>query len=224
MTNKVKNSIVYWATDSMSAAICVAKGSKSATTQQLVFEITQLCMEIGVTVVPLHLKREDPRIVQADEGSKTPDSDNWSIDEVSFNKLHAIFHFDFDLFASQDNARVPRFCSLYYQPLAEAVEAWSIPWGSLGMLWVCPPVSELIMFHHRLLKTKCKGVLCMPLWSTASFYPFYFDNTGTPRPPFMFIWKWSPYIVQNEGARHTPLFGHTNFPFVALYFDTCNTV
>ncbi len=212
---------VYWVTDSKTATICVEKGSKSAPTQTIVFDIAKCCKDIQVHVIPVHLRREDPRLQEADKGSKTADSDNWSIDYYSFRDLHEIFQFEFDMFASHDNAKVPKFCSLYFQEAAQATEAWSLDWTHCGMLWLCPPVSLLIKVHDRILRSPCKGVLCMPMWVTATYYTFYFDKNNSPRKPFSLVKEWHPYIVQNEGAKHTPLFGKTPFAFVALQFNTC---
>lgn len=221
-TNQLLPTSIYWATDSSSAAACVAKGSKSPKVQEIVFEIAQLCMRTGTQVTPLHLRREDPRIQLADEGSKVLDTDNWSIDYYSFQDLHAQFHFEFDLFASHDNAKVSRYCSLYHGPFAQAIEAWSLDWSALPMLWICPPVSQLVRVQHRIRQSPCEGVVCLPLWKTATYFPFFFDNNGAAKSPFRVVKMWHPYIVQNEGATNTPLFGITAFQFVALHFCTKN--
>lgn len=211
---------IYWATDSSAAASCIQKGSKSAEVQQIVFNIVKECMLTGLQVIPLHLRREDPRIALADAGSKVPDTDNWSIDYYSFQQLNEHFHFEFDLFASHDNTKLPRYCSLYYQPAAQALEAWSLDWSQLPMLWICPPVSQLAKVHHRIIESACEGVVCLPMWPTASFFTFFFDIAESPKHPFKLFKKWHPYIVQNEGATNTPLFGKTPFAFAALYFCT----
>lgn len=170
-------------------------------------------------VQPIHLKREDPRIQLADAGSKTLDTDNWSVDQQSFDELDEQVKFDIDLFADAKNKKVKCFCSLYYDPLAHAVNAFSIPWGNLGYLWLCPPVSLLPAVFHRIMQSSCKGMLILPLWSTANFHNLFFDPQGDPRPPFCLARKWHPFIVQNENASDTALFGYTKFQFVALYFN-----
>ncbi len=106
---------VYWATDSQSATFCIERGSRKQQIQEIIFEITTICKDLDVHITPIHLLREDPRIMLADEGSKTPNSDNWSVDAVSFQQLHEEVGFQADLFASQENARVPAFCSLSFQ-------------------------------------------------------------------------------------------------------------
>jgi hypothetical protein len=208
---------IYWATDSQAAVACVLKGSRKPETQEWAFKIALLASELGTQIIPVHLRREDPRIQKADEGSKGLNTDNWSIDAFSFDQLNQVYNFDFDVFASFGNAKVPRFCSLFYHESAQAVEAFSLSWSQLGMLWVCPPVSLLIQVYHKICSSVCKGVLVLPMWKTASFYSFFFEG-DIPRPPFALIKQWHPYIIQNEGARNTPLFGITPFMFAALYF------
>ncbi len=220
VTNQLLQSVVYWITDSRSASICVEKGSRKREVQTLVFEVATICKELKIQIVPIHLRREDPRIEQADEGSKTANTDNWSIDEASFQELQATYNFDYDLFASYDNAKVSNYCSQYYQAAASNLEAWSLDWEKLGMMWVCPPVSELINVAKRITTSRCRGVLCMPLWKTATYYAVYFDSFGNIKEPFVIVKVWHPYITQNEGARNTPLWGHTQFPFAALFFCT----
>ncbi len=219
-TSQLSESVVYWLTDSRSASICVEKGSRKSDVQAIVFEVATICKDLQIQIVPIHLRREDPRIEKADEGSKSANTDNWSIDDSSFQELQDVYAFEYDLFASYDNAKVANYCSQYYQVSANDIEAWSLNWANLGMLWICPPVSELINVAKRIVQVKCKGVVCMPVWKTATYYAIYFDSGGRARHPFTLVKMWHPYITQNEGARNTPLFGKTQFPFAALYFCT----
>lgn len=69
------------------------------------------------------------------------------------------------------------------------------------------------------MESQVERVLIFPLWKTASYYNIFFKNES-PKQPFILIETWSPYIVQNENARNTALFGQVPFSFVALYFDT----
>ncbi len=213
------NKSIYWATDSTNAVHFISKGSRKPGIQEIVFEICCLATLRGLNIIPLHLLREDPRIELADQGSKTPDSDNWSIDEESFFELNNQFDFHIDVFAAHDNNKLPIFCSYYYHPDAYATEAFSLNWGNFGCMWLCPPVSLLIKTHKRIIAAKCRGVICFPVWTTATFYNFFFDAQGNPKPPYKLVKMWHPYIIQNEGARNTALFGRVPFQFAACFFE-----
>jgi len=81
-------------------------------------------------------------------------------------------------------------------------------------------VKDLIRCHRRITSCECKGVLIMPMWHTSSYLNFFMENDEKPKMPFVLIKKWHPYILQNEGATNTALFGFTPFWFVALGFNT----
>jgi len=155
----------------------------------------------------------------ADTLSKTKDTDNWSIDERSFQELQGQFQFDFDVFADKENSKAKGFFSKYYDQDNQGVDAFAMPWKDKGILWVCPPVSELIRTHHRIINGGAQGVLILPKWKTSSFIHLFLDEEGQIKKPYKLIQELHPYIVQNEGATNTALFGITNFPFLALSFN-----
>lgn len=214
-----QNKNIYWVTDSEVMTQVLKKGSHRLMLQTLVFKIANLCHKLKIRIEPIHLRREDPRIQLADEMSKTPDTDNWSVDESSFQELHEQFNFETDLFADKTNRKTKKFFSLYYNEETLGIDAFSASWNKLGILWICPPVSDLIKVHQRISKSTCKGVVIFPRWITSSFIHLFFDKEGKPNKPYTLVKEWHPYIVQNEGATNTALFGRTNFPFVALAFN-----
>ncbi len=214
------NKNVYWITDSENVVQFIKKGSRRPEIQKVIFEIVQLTSELRLHIEPIHVRREDPRIQEADAGSKQLDTDNWSLDCYSITEIFHDYTFDIDLFADRTNKKCETFCSLFYQEGALTTDAFSIAWRNLGFLWICPPVKELIRIHQRITSSECRGVLILPLWKTANFFPLFFREDNEPLPPFICIKKWSPYIIQNENAKNTALFGQVNFQMMALLFDT----
>lgn len=214
------NMKVFWITDSTNVVAFINKGSNKAHIQKSIFEIVLLMRDLDLEIVPIHLKREDPRVQLADQGSKRKDSDNWSIDNKSFKELHEVFHFEFDLFADSYNRKMKNYASLYYDPNSKLIDAFSANWGDLGMLWICPPIKDLIRVAKRIRSTSCRGVVIIPIWPSSSFYHFFLINHSSSRQPFILERCMKPYIHQNENARNTPLFGVTNFEFAILSFDT----
>ncbi len=206
---------VLWATDSENLVVFLEKGSPKPSIQSLVFEILRMCTSLQCHLQPLHLLRSDERIRQVDYLSKLPDTDNWSVDNKSFEDFHMDFHFEVDLFADDQNKKVIKFVSKCYHKDALAVDAFSIDWNF--MAWVCPPVSLLLRVIQRIRTSNCQGLLIAPNWPASEFYWELFEN-GHPKFPFRFIKEFHPYVLQNEGAKHTALFGVTPFTFFALYF------
>jgi len=214
---------IYWITDSENVVSFLNKGSGKPHIQSTIFEIFTLLRKLRSDITPIHLRREDPRIKLADEGSRIRDSDNWSIDEESFRSINEEFRLEFDLFANSNNARLLNFASEFFEKGAYSVEAFSLDWSKLGVLWICPPVKLLIRISRRIRSSKyIEGVIMVPVWKTASFYQFFFDYFGNPIHPFILARTMRPYIIQNENIRDTPLFGFTEFEFKLLYFNTFN--
>jgi hypothetical protein len=216
----VSNMNIYWLTDSQNVVSFIKRGSRKPEIQDVLFELVELAHKLKINIEPIHLKREDPRIQMADDGTRTLDSDNWSIDYASFKWFEDTYKLDIDMFADQVNKRLPRFCSLYYSQGTESVDAFATCWKDKGNLWLCPPVSLLMKVFRRITTSECKGILVMPVWKTASFFCLYFDGDLNPFPPFQLITLWHPYIIQNEDFKQTPLFGNVPFQFAALAFNT----
>jgi hypothetical protein len=95
----------------------LTKGSGRRPIQEEVLKVIEAARRLKISLVPIHLRREDPRIKIADAGSKSADSDDWSIDNESFKRLERRFgKFTVDLFANEANHKVDKFYSAYYSP------------------------------------------------------------------------------------------------------------
>jgi len=121
----VYNCNVYWATDSTNLVSFLSKGSKKREVQKLLFEAVEISHQLRVNIIPIHLYREDPRIQEANEGSKMADSDDCSISFEDWKWFEA-FDLKVDLFADHLNTRSSHFCAQYYSPEVWAIDAFSI--------------------------------------------------------------------------------------------------
>jgi len=135
---------VYWVTDSANLVAFLTKGSSKSAIQKDVIQVLAMTKELKIRIIPIHLLRSDPRIQEADEGSKFPDSDDWSIDEDTFQKLQSyVGKFTVDVFADNENKRVGQFFSNFWCPGTSAVDAFTVSWDQ-HVLWICPPVKLII--------------------------------------------------------------------------------
>jgi hypothetical protein len=133
-------------------------------------------------------------------------------------EFHRDFNFEVDLFADSGNKRLPRYVTEFFDPDALAMDAFTIPWNF--MAWVCPPVSLITRVIKRVRSSKCQGLLIVPNWPASGFYPQLFSSQGHCKYPFRFIKEFTPYVIQHENCKDTPMFGKTQFTFFALFFDT----
>jgi hypothetical protein len=208
---------IYWATDSTNVVSFLEKGSSRKHIQSEIFEIVNKLMELQSEIIPVHLSREDERIREADLKSKTADSDDWSIDAGNFNKLKTRFQLEVDVFASDLNARLPRFYSELFSEKNSGTNAFAQMWGR--GLWLCPPIKHLLTVANELKKRKnCEGILAIPDWPTSHFYNVFFDENKNAKWPFKIVERIRPYIYQNQGAGGA-LNGKVNYDFYILYFN-----
>jgi len=209
---------IFWCTDSTNVVSFLSKGSSKSHLQAVIFDIAKKLQKLNLIITPVHLLREDPRIKEADCLSKVKDSDDWSLDHSSFDSLDRIFGFTLDLFASATNKKTTKYFSEFLMPGTKGIDAFAQDWTN-EVLWICPPVKFLIKVCLRVRKIEAEGVVIVPNWPTSSFYNFYFDTTGKPKPPFLEVKRWKPYIFQNQDAEG-PLKGKVVFDFIALFFNT----
>lgn len=207
-----------WATDSENLVSFIMKGSPKIPIHLKVVEIYNLCHKMNCTIEPVHLLRTDERIVEVDDLSKIRDTDNWSIDDHSFQELKEQFQLTCDVFADCSNKKLPIFIGKYYEEGCWGVDAFSCKWP--GISYVCPPTKLLVRTANRIRKSKCQGIIIFPNWPASDFFTTFFASNFQVRPPFRLVKEFHPYIFQNEGARNTPLFGITPFSFFVLYFNT----
>jgi hypothetical protein len=189
---------LYWLTDSENLVTFLRKGSKKRDIQAQLLAVLEKARTLNAKIEPIHLRREDPRIQLANGGSKIPDSDDWSIDEASFQKLNAKYGpFTIDLFAADNNAKVKSFYSEFFSELSMGVNAFCHSWDG-ETAWVCPPVKCIISRVCKIEKTKGSGVLLIPKWPTARFWPIIFPDGINARAVFKEVEEIRPWLKQNQ--------------------------
>ena len=220
VTRQMHQRNIYWITDSANVVSFLEKGSSRPHIQRIIFDVATKLSLLKSVIQPVHVFREDERITKADEASKAPDSDDWSLDKSTFEDLARRFRLITDVFASNTNARLGRFYSKFYCEGCLGVDAFAHRWGQ--GLWMCPPVSLLARTADEIRRRSCSGILVFPDWPTSYYYGKFFDGLGT-RHPFKLVEKIRPYVYQNQGARG-PLNGHTACHWIVLQFDTTTKI
>ena len=216
-TTKATN--IYWLTDSQNLVTFLTKGSGKRQIQKDFFQIMIRCKRLNTRIIPIHLLRDDPRIKIADDGSKTTDTDNWQVDDQTFQRNRTRFQFTIDLFASDRNSKCQRFYSNFFCPGTSGIDAFS---HSLDdeVAWICPPIQEIIRIVRRLKTSRTTGILFVPKWKTADYWVEIFNNEGRLLWPFNYLETCRPFIIQGTYNPHSPFAGKTKFEFLQLCFDS----
>lgn len=213
---------IFWLTDSQNMVSFLNKGSTKPEIQTTVLDIMALTVALNIRLIPLHLRREDPRIQMADAGSRVRDSDDWSLDDFACHQLSKTFGpFSLDPFADSSNAKTERFFSDFLCPNTSGINAFAHSWDN-EHVWLCPPVSKIIPTLRKIVSSNLTGVLIVPAWETANFWPLLFPQN---KKPFYInsVQKIYPTIIQNQRAL-SPLSGKTPFGFLVLSINTCKSL
>ncbi|CAB4031124.1 Hypothetical predicted protein, partial [Paramuricea clavata] len=113
-------------------------GSTSLVLSSLAFDLWQWCLERSITVEAHHLPGRLNTVADY-ESRAGPDSSDWQLDPVVFQKINSKWGpFAVDLFATRLTAQLPRFVSWKPDPVAEAVDAFTLDWSQLAG-YVFPP-------------------------------------------------------------------------------------
>ena len=117
--------------------------------------------------------------MEADAISKLEDTDSWGIDDQSFQFLQDRFGiFTFDRFADSSNHKVDRFSARYFCPGVESVGAFTEDWrGEFN--WICPPIALVGAALKHLKACDASGVLLVPEWKSAYFWPMLVNKGGS---------------------------------------------
>eukprot|EP00111_Clytia_hemisphaerica_P013786 TCONS_00040574-protein len=164
----LENEIIEWFTDNDNICKIISRGSTRQHLQNLAIEIFNLCLSHNVEIYPTWIPRDMNKT--ADLISKSMDTDNWSIDNETFNHIIKNYgQITIDRFSDNQNAKSTVFNSREYCPGTSAVNAFSCNWGNNEFNWLCPPISLVgktiqhlkncrDLLHHDQRYTWC--VLC----------------------------------------------------------------
>ncbi|XP_011859075.1 PREDICTED: uncharacterized protein LOC105556591 [Vollenhovia emeryi] len=120
--------------------------------------------------------------VEADAESRVVSVETeWSLEQSYFEKIHSHFGpFDIDLFASSINAKYPCFVSWLPDPLAQAVDAFSLDW-SKSYFYAFPPFILILKVIRKIITDKAEGVVVVPWWPTQPWF-LLFNRLVTHQP------------------------------------------
>ena len=82
---------------------------------------------------------------------------------------------EIDLFASRLNKQFDKYCSLWPDPNAFAIDAFTFPWTT-EKFYCFPPFSCILLVLQKIKQDTATGILVVPKWPYTSFVPNPFEN------------------------------------------------
>ena len=143
---QLKSRVVRLMCDNAVVVLYINKegGTKSFRLTRLTIRLLKFCDRKGIRLVPVHLPGS--RNIQADALSRVGQTlaTEWAING---QLLHPVFSAwgtpVIDLFATFANRKLPVFASPFPDQRAKYVDAMSVPWSGMGMVYAFPPFKML---------------------------------------------------------------------------------
>lgn len=163
---------VKFRVDNQSSVNIIENGSMKADCHQFALEVQNFCFLNQISLHMEWIPRDENK--EADLLSRLPDildTDDWGLTKEFFRILDNRWGpFSLDCFANFYNFKVHKFYSLFYVPGSSGTDSFTFDWNKEFCL-LTPPVSVVGRTLEHLFTCKSKGVLVVPLWPSAFFWP-----------------------------------------------------
>jgi hypothetical protein len=155
-------------------------GSANEHLQTICLELFAFCAELRIELRPEWLPREEKE--RADYLSKIRDVDDFGLSLETFAFISERFGpFTVDCFASEHNAKLPRFFAFYWCPGAAAVNSFTQDWGGSERGFCLPPPSLVAPTLRHARACRARLTLVVLGWRSAPWWPLLSGSVASRR-------------------------------------------
>ena len=161
--------------DNGTAAYALNKGGSRSDAEltALAREVWHKCISLRVSLSAIHVRGRVADGGLADDLSRRLpcDREDWALAPDLFARLEARWGpHDVDRFASAGNAKLPRYDSLFSDPNAEAIDAFSVPWHGQNN-YVNSPFALISRALQHALSERANCTFVVPAWTAQPWWP-----------------------------------------------------
>jgi len=211
-----KGHAVAWLTDNQAVVSILQRGSRISQIQQLAMDITISQVTNDIKILPCWQRRNTALLQMADDGSKSDNTDEWSIADQHYRLICDKFNFhpDCDLMATSKNTKCSTFFSKLPDTASAGVNVFLQNLSPNTAYYACPPVKTIIPLVHKILdQPNIQCLLLVPFWPSASFWPIFVD-IGKFRPFIKNLYVFQ--TIFSSEADKCIFKDHTNFSMAAF--------
>ena len=216
----VKGKKIKWFTDNQNIVHIINKGSMKSHLQDIAYIVYKLCFKFSICIevewIPRTLNEK------ADYISRIVDHDDWAVSFDIFAYLDSLWGpHEIDMFANDDNHKLPVFYSRYWNVKSIGIDAFTIDWRGING-WFVPPVCLLLKVFKYMKQCNAYGTVILPVWKSASFWPFICPNgDGFIREVVQVLDLPTNKSSFYPGKGNKSVFGNIDLPFrvIALRVD-----
>jgi hypothetical protein len=150
-------------------------GTKSMKCNSKARDIWELAVSNRIWITAVHLPGVE-NLTADRESRKIRDETEWSLNDSLFNKIQSLrVDLDIDLFASRLNYKISKFVSWKADPLAWAIDAFTLQWKNF-IFYAFPPFSLIDRVCKKFLVRRSRGNFSRPLLASAELVPISFET------------------------------------------------
>jgi ribonuclease HI len=173
---QIKDMSVLVQTDNTTVISYINKsgGTRSPQLCQITWEMFSWCMQQKVSLQSVHIPGVSNLL--ADKLSRQMYSPTeWELNNQVVQKLFLVWGMpEIDLFATQDNKKLPQFCSLFPHQQALHQDTLALQWDGM-FAYAFPSIAILNRVLHKIVKEKVTVILIAPMWTCREWYPLLLD-------------------------------------------------
>jgi len=154
--------------------VCYVKnqgGTRSLQCNSVARQIWDFCKCRQIDLTVSHIPGEINSIADAQSRNFNQDTE-WMLNPDTFKVIVAQFGKPcIDLFASRLNHQLKPYASWRPDGNAQAIDAFTIPWGNFALAYCFPPFSLLTRVLQKAEADQATCLLVYPLWSAQPWFP-----------------------------------------------------
>ena len=187
LCNNVENSHIRIMVDNKTAVSYInGMGGRKPTCNVVARKIWQWCLSKNNWLSAAYLTSKEN--VVADKMSRLVHSNaEWSLKDEIYQSITNYYDTPvIDLFASRLNHKCKRYVAWQPDPYAEAVDAFSLDWGTEKLIYIFPPFCLINKVLQKIDMDKANAIVIVPQWPTQPWWskltrmltscPLYFNR------------------------------------------------
>lgn len=136
-------------------------------------ELTNWCETRDISIEAIHVAGK-LNVIADEESRAGPDSGDWKLDPMIFERIQQLWPSNVDVFASPWNAHLPEFISWPPQLGAMATNAFSVNWKGLSG-YIFPPFALIFKCIEKKRREKATVVFVCPVWTGQPWFPLFLE-------------------------------------------------
>ena len=149
-------------------------GTKSTDLCMILWHLMQWCIEKGITLTSSHIPGVKNTLADV-LSRKIFQHTEWSLNDSVLRQIFAIWGSpSIDLFASDNNHKIPVYCSWIPSRRALSGDALIISWSGIPG-YAYPPIALLSRVLQKVKQEECTLILIAPLWPKRPWFPLLLD-------------------------------------------------